>query len=663
MTSKRDEAFAAHRQGNLPGAERLYNELLRATPSDPEFRHHFGLLCYQLGRRSESVQHLRAALAFAPGSLPTMRLLIHVLQENGEVEGALRTLDDYLMRQPQDAEMLCRQGQLLGQLGRFQQAETVFLRAATKSSDPAIFHYLGLCRQRQGNLLAAADAYEEAIRRGHEDPQTRLWMAQCLRAAGRVKEYYEAATGSPKSLTARLDLLLEAQSARRYVCDWDGYERDLPELLAGLKRQIDSGDARDFAPGLLNLLDIDEELIANFARRYATHLSEGGRNLRAKLHNPRATRTDGRIRLGYLSTDFYAHAVGYLVRDLFAAHDRMRFEVFGYSLRHRSDEVHAAIRKGCNVFRDLAGRNAESVAQTILDDRIDILIDLAGYTSAARPLALAVRPAPVQVSWLGYLGTSGASFIDYIIADDVVLPPEIAGHYSENVIRLPCFMVASPHEASDRRFRREELGLKRDAFVFCSFNQPYKLDRETFAAWMEILRGTSDSQLWLYAPDTSVCAENLRREASRSGVGQERLVFAGPEPMANHIARMAVADLALDPFHISGGATTAAALAAGLPVLTLQGGSFLARMGSSINAFLRMEDLDCLDREQYVKTAIDLANSAGGSVALKAQLGAALQATGFFDPARFVTALENVLQIAWDRHASGLAPADIRFRG
>jgi predicted O-linked N-acetylglucosamine transferase (SPINDLY family) len=308
----------------------------------------------------------------------------------------------------------------------------------------------------------------------------------------------------------------------------------------------------------------------------------------------------------------------------------------------------------------LSGRGAEDIARIILEDRIDILIDLAGYTSAAQPTVLAARPAPIQIAWLGYLGTSGGGFMDYIIADDVVLPPELARYYTEHVIRLPCFLVTSPPPAADRSFSRRDAGLGEEGFVFCSFNQPYKLDRPSFEAWMEILRRVPDSKLWLYAPDTEVCGRNLRHEARQLNVAPERLVFAQRAPMAEHMARMALADLALDPFHISGGATSAAILSAGVPLLTLRGNSFLARMGSSINARLGMDDLDSIEPEQYVAKAVHLATTASELTALRNGLGKARQTSGFFDTRTFVYRLEEALLVAWDRHQAGQPPVDIR---
>jgi len=656
----RKEAFAAHRHGDLAEAERLYRELLLTAPTDAKLHYHLGLLCYQTGRAPECVQCLKTAIALAPGSAPALQLLIRVCDETGNAQGALLALDQYLMHHPGDTGMLNVKGRQLVRLGHLHDAEQAFHQAAVRTGNAAMFHDLGLCRQLLGNPAGAADAFAEAIRGGHGHPRTRLWLAQCLRATGRTKEYYDVATDAARSVPGNIELLIEAQSARRYVCDWDSFDSNQQQLLTGLRQVLEKNDGQDIPPGILNYLETDEEMISAVARRYAGKISAAGKLLRQKLCAPAEHRTDKKIRLGYLSTDFFAHAVGSLVCDLFASHDRTRFEVYGYSLRHQPDTVQARIQQGFDQYRNLSGRNADDIASTVLEDQIDILIDLAGYTSAAQPTALAARPAPIQISWLGYLGTSGSDFIDYIIADDIALPPKLARDYTERIIRLPRFMVASPLPVAEQYAARNEVGLTGEGFVFCSFNQPYKLDRSTFAAWMEILYRSPGSRLWMYVPDPEVCGKNLRREATRLGVEPDRIVFAGREPMARHMARMPLADLSLDPFHISGGATSVATLAAGVPVLTLRGNSYLARMGSSINVSLGMDDLDCPGPAQYVTKAVELAMTPSALAAVKERLAMALQTNNFFDTKYFTRSLEAALQVIWDRYKAGLPPADIQ---
>ena len=652
-------AFKAYRQGDLSTAGQLYTELAHSTPTDPEPLFYLGQLCHQTGRTAESVQWLQKALSLAPRSLPILQLLARVYDESGDAQQALSVLDRYLTQRPNDAMMLNVKGKQLFQLGRIPSAEQAFQQATEHCTNAGMFHDLGLCRQLQGNLGGAADAYQKALQFGDDNPKTRLWLAQCHRAMGRISDYYQVVTAASKAMPNDIDLLIEAQSARRYVCEWDAFEQHQPHLLAALSGLLQTQPEQDIPPGILNYLGVGEDIIAAFARRYAAQLSSAGEKLEQVRDKPRKPKAGDKIRLGYLSTDFFAHAVGSLVRDLFACHDRKHFEVYGYSLRHKPDAIQKRIEQGCDHYYDLSGRSAGDIIQRISEDRIDILIDLAGYTSAAQPAVLAARPAPVQISWLGYLGTSGSDFIDYIIADDVALPHTSTGLYSEHIIRLPCFLVTSPLSIADQRPSREEAGLDKEAFIFCSFNQPYKLDRQTFSAWMEILRRVPGSQLWMYAPDTDLCTTNLRREATRMNIDPARLVFARREPMPRHVARLQLADLALDPFHISGGATSVTTLTAGIPTLTLRGASFLARMGSSINTSLGMDELDCATPEHYIEKAVELATHSAQSVEIKQILKETKKTSALFDTKGFVDTLEEALQIAWKQHNANRPLADI----
>ncbi|MCH8931172.1 MAG: hypothetical protein IIA98_09710 [Proteobacteria bacterium] len=264
-------------------------------------------------------------------------------------------------------------------------------------------------------------------------------------------------------------------------------------------------------------------------------------------HRPDAD--ESRIRIGYVSPDFGEHAVGLLVYDLFRQHDREAFEVYCYSLRRHEDSYYARVEEGADRFRDLSDCSLEKAIRQVQDDRIDILVDLAGYTGRARPEIFAARPAPVQIAYLGYLNTMAAEFIDYVVADPVVIPPDSGHEFTEAILHLPAsFIMASPLVASPHVPDRSALGLPDDAFVFASFNNPLKIGPAVFGAWMRILKRVPGSVLWLFAEDSADAERNLAREAKTRGIRPERLVFAGRVPLAEHLARVRQADLFLDTF-------------------------------------------------------------------------------------------------------------------
>jgi predicted O-linked N-acetylglucosamine transferase (SPINDLY family) len=353
-----------------------------------------------------------------------------------------------------------------------------------------------------------------------------------------------------------------------------------------------------------------------------------------------------RVKIGYISPDFRQHAVGLLIKDMFAYHDRDNFEVFAYSLVDVDDHVSQQIRHDCEHFIDVSKLSTQQAAQQVYDDGIDILIDLGGYTTYTRPEILALQPAPIQTSYLGYIDTMGADFIQHFIADDITVPAELAQDYTENILHLPgCFMPAAEMQIAERIFTRSECGLPEEATVFCSFNHPYKIDPQVFTAWMEILGKLPDSVLWLYAGSNSRVEHNLRQQAEQHNIDAHRLVFAEHLPPAEHLARLQLADLFLDTFIYNGGATTIGALSAGLPVLTLPGKTALARMGASIVSAAGLPELVCQDRDDYVSRAIALADD---QPALRAHaqvlLSKMTQQSGLWDTAVLVHHLETAYQ-------------------
>jgi len=265
-------AFKAYRQGDLSTAEQLYTELAHSTPTDPEPLFYLGQLCHQTGRTAESVEWLQKALSLAPRSLPILQLLVRVYDESGNARKALTVLDHYLAQRPNDAMMLNVKGKQLFQLGRIPAAEQAFQQAAEHSTNAGMFHDLGLCRQLQGNLAGAADAYQKALQFGDDNSKTPLWLAQCLRAMGQTGDYYQAVTTAAKAMPNDIDLLIEAQSARRYVCDWDTFEQHQPHLLTALSGILQTKAEQDIPPGILNYLGVSEDIVVAFARRYAAQL-------------------------------------------------------------------------------------------------------------------------------------------------------------------------------------------------------------------------------------------------------------------------------------------------------------------------------------------------------------------------------------------------------
>ncbi|MDX1377177.1 MAG: hypothetical protein R3357_16545, partial [Burkholderiales bacterium] len=371
-----------------------------------------------------------------------------------------------------------------------------------------------------------------------------------------------------------------------------------------------------------------------------------------------------RIRLAYVSADFYDHAMAVLMAGVFEHHDRDRFEVTALSLgAGREGAMRTRLLRSFERFVDAGGKSDRQVAGLMADAQIDIAVDLMGYTQNARSAIFAQRPAPVQVNYLGYPGTLGADFIDYVIADAFVVPHGAEAHYAEKVVRLPdCFQANdAKREVSDATPARSALGLPEDAFVFCCFNSDYKLNPALFDVWMRVLRRSPGSVLWLLGESDTAIA-NLRREAQQRGVEATRLVFAGRTRAPEYLARYRVADLFLDTLPFNGGATASDALWAGLPLLSCAGEAFAARMSGSLLHALGLPELVTRSLDDYEALAVSLAAERTRMQELKDRLARNRLRAPLFDTARFTRTLEAAYEAMWAIRQSGEPPRHIALR-
>jgi protein O-GlcNAc transferase len=381
--------------------------------------------------------------------------------------------------------------------------------------------------------------------------------------------------------------------------------------------------------------------------------------------NGRIYRHD-RIHVGYVSGDFREHAVAFLTADLFESHDKSKFKIAAFSF---GPDDRSAVRQrlvaSFDQFVDCRHLSDAEIARMISDAEIDILINLQGLTQDARTGIFAPRPAPIQVNYLGYPGTMGAPFIDYVIGDNYLFTAKDAACYSEKLIRLPYSFQPNDRKRviSDRRFDREECGLPRDGFVFCCFNNNYKITPSTFDAWMRILASVDGSVLWLHVQNASAI-ENLKTEAERRGVDARRLVFAGRvEQLPDHLARHRLADLFLDTLPYNAHTTASDALWAGVPVLTQMGNTFAARVGASLLGAVGLPELITRSREEYEQLAIELARDKGRLSAAKQKLVKGRLTAALFDTPRYTKHIEAAYEAMYLRHSAGLPPDHIEVDG
>jgi predicted O-linked N-acetylglucosamine transferase (SPINDLY family) len=441
-------------------------------------------------------------------------------------------------------------------------------------------------------------------------------------------------------------ILMAQLYSRMMICDWDAFESALSEIVDKTKQ----GNAA-FSPFPLLPLTDSPDLQLRAAETYAADKYPVQSGL-----GPIPERTPHeRIRIGYYSADYRNHATTYLIAELFEAHDKEKFELIGFSYGpDQKDEMRERVVAAFDRFIDIRDMSDIEVAELSRELEIDIAVDLKGYTEDARSGIFSYRAAPVQVSYLGYPGTMGASYIDYIIADSTVITAESQPYFSESVVYLPgSYQVNdSKRKISERLFTREELGLPDDGFVFCCFNKNYKITPRTFDSWMRILGEVNNSVLWLFEKNDAASA-NLRKQAERQGIDPGRLIFVTFLPLDEHLARHRAADLFIDTFPYNAHTTASDALWSGLPVLTCAGESFASRVGASLLNAIEMPELITSTHEEYEALAVELASNPDKLAQVRNKLQDNRMTTPLFDAQLFTQNLEKAYRAMYQKYQTG----------
>lgn len=476
-------------------------------------------------------------------------------------------------------------------------------------------------------------------------------LVQAGRLAEGVAHFHDALRLDPGQALARRQLLKPLLD----LCDWTGAAAETDRLVADWQRAPDGTAAGLIAPFTSLFLPLPAAFRLEVARRYAARVAAKVAPRAAPRPAPAADAD--RLRVGYASADFSNHATAHLAAGLFERHDRSRFELYAYSFGpDDGSEYRRRTAAAFEHFVEVRNEPAHAIAERIARDRIQILVDLKGYTTASRPEVFALRPAPLQLSYLGYPGTTGAPWMDYVVADRFVLPEADFASFDERAIWLP----ASYQVNDDRRPVPDaapapsDCALPGDAFVFCAFNQHAKINARIFGSWLRLLEAVPGSVLWLLAGPGE---ERLRAAAAAARVDPARLVFAPRMPVAKHLARHRLAGLFLDTDICNAHTTAADALWAGLPVLTLRGESFAGRVAESLLRAAGLPELVADDLADYERRAVALAGTPDRLAALRARLDRNRRTAPLFDTGRFARGLEAAFETAWSRHLTGAPPA------
>ena len=607
----------------LEAALASYDTAITLRPDRAEAHNSRGTVLREMGRLAEALASHEKAIGLRPDHAGAHNNRGNVLRDFGRLVDAVGSYDAAIAIQPDFADALSNRGNALLDLGDLDAALASYDRSIALMPNHAKAH------NNRGNVLKAMGRLDDAL-------------SACERALA-LDPDCEYLPGNIAHLQC-------------YLCDWTSRDQSIARLRAG----VASGALVSTPFPLLALADdplLQRQAAELFARKKTAGLA---RSAPAAV----AARRE-RIHLAYLSADFHDHATAFLMAELFERHDRGRFELTAISFGpDSSDVMRQRLRSAFDRFIEVRGMGDAEVARLCNEIGVDIAIDLKGYTTDSRPGILAARCAPIQVNYLGYPGTMGAGFIDYLIADRVLIDDADLDGYSEKIIRLPGSYQANDRRRriSERKFTRPECGLPEEAMVYCCFNNNYKLSPETFDSWMRILGRVPHSVLWLFE-DNPTAARNLRREAEKRGIAAERLVFASRLPLPEHLARHGLADLFLDTLPCNAHTTASDALWAGLPVLTLKGRSFAARVAASLNRAVGLPELTTGSREDYEQQAVALATHPDRLAAIKQRLADNRATCPLFDCEGFARHLEEAYVLIIREHDAGHAPRHISMDG
>jgi len=615
---------------NIPDALRLATQSLRAGQSG----------------RAEAL--CRSILRHKPDSFEALHLLGFIEARRRRYEDAIAAYDRAISIRPDHLQALSERGNARAAAGRFAAALEDYGKVLSASPNhvQVLLNRAFVLHTNLHRFDEALADYDRVLSIRGDDLYAlggRVGVLRQLRRFEEAMQACERALAVSFSETAYNSLAEMAQG----TCDWSRTQKITDEIKAEGKVIV--------RPIMLLAFFDDAALHAKYATRFVD-------SLHPSLPQPlmgRAKYSHDKIRLAYLSGDFGSHPISHLATRLFEIHDRSRFEVIGisYGMNDDASETRARVVKAFDQFHDVQGQSDLEAAKLLRAREVDIVVDLNGLTGSARTGILAHRPVPIQVTYLGYPGTMGASFIDYVIADRIVLPFDRQPLYKEKIVHLPdCYQVNdAQRRPGDCTTTRTAVGLPERGFVFCCFNVRVKIVAPLFDVWMRVLAQVEGSVLWLLN-DAAGATANLRREAAARGIDPTRLIFADPLPQDSHIGRIGLADLFLDTLPYNAHTTASDALWAGVPVLTCMGSAFAGRVAASLLTSVGLPELVTSTIEDYKALAVRLARDPRLLREIRVKLSENRRTSPLFDTERFRTGIESAYTTMWTIWQSGDRP-------
>ncbi|MFM9992485.1 MAG: tetratricopeptide repeat protein [Burkholderiaceae bacterium] len=714
------DAISLHQQGQLGQAEAIYRQLLEIDPTNADALHLLGVIAHQTSNHKSAVDMISHAIRINPQVSTYYSNLGNALQELKQFDAAVDSFNKAIALKPDFAQAYSNRGIALQELKQFDAAVDSFDKAialkpdyseaysnrgnvmlelkqfdaAVVSFDKAIAlkpdyseAYLNLgnallelkqfdaavasfnkaialkpdfaqAYSNRGNTLqelkqfdAAVDSFDKAIALKPDFAQAYYNLGNSLQE---LKQFDAALVSYDKAIELKPDtdyLLGIRLHIKMHLCDWQNFERNVSELSLKIQSHF---KASSCLPVLALPIGLTEQRQA--AETWSTDKYPYNPSLGLILKSV----SKSKIRIGYFSADFHTHPVSFLSVGLFEHHDKSKFELIAFSFGPETkDEIRSRIKNAFDKFIDVRKKSDKEVAALSRELGVDIAIDLGGHTQNCRTGIFSFRAAPIQLSYLGYLGTMGAGYYDYLIAERTIIPVNSQKYFNEKIVYLPTYQVNdSKQEIPRAALSRQELNLPDSSFVFCCFNANYKITPSTFDGWMRILKAVPDSVLLLYT-DIKTAAKNLKVEAKKREIDPERLIFGEKIIRSQYLARCRSADLFLDTLPYNAGATASDALWAGLPVLTCMGESFASRYAASLLFAIGVPELVTLTQAEYEALAIELATNPTKLKLIKGKLENNRLTTPLFDTALFTKHIEAAYTKMYERYQADLPPDHI----
>jgi predicted O-linked N-acetylglucosamine transferase (SPINDLY family) len=673
-----DLGLKLHGQGNLLEAKKAYEAALKENPQNPDLLHLLGVIASQTNNAKLAIDLIDQAIAIYPNNSSFYSNRANALKQLTQLDEALKSFDKAIQINPDDKIAYNNRGVLLFDLKQLDESLISYENAIRIKPDYAeAYNNRAITLQQLKRLEEALDSCNKAIRFKSDYAEAYNNRGNILL---KLKRLEEALDSYNKAISIRVNfseayynrgiILYELRKLDEAIAS---YEKSLKlnpnyeEFLFGLylHNKMEICDWSNLSQNLFyleNQIFLKKKVITPFAalslfdkpdlHRIVAKVYSDSKYLKNRINNFSKHKIK-KIRIGYYSADFTEHAVSYLTAELFELHDKNKFEIIAFSLKSFQNEMKNRLFNSFYKFIEVENNNDKEIAEMSRELGIDIAVDLGGYTKYNRPGIFSYRAAPIQLSYIGYLGTMGSEYYDYLISDKIIIPEELQNFYTEKIIYLPCYQVNdSKRKIAKKLFSRSELGLPEDQFIFCCFNKSYKITPDVFDSWMKILKAVNKSVLYL-SSDNKWADNNLKKEAELRGINSERIIFGKRINSEDYLARYTVCDLFLDTAPYNAGTIASDALRAGVPVLTCKGNSFASRVGASLLNAINLPELISYSQKEYEMKAIEYATENEKFQEIKTRVKFNILSAQLFNTKLFVKNIESAYMEIYKRYQEG----------